>query len=152
METIQKEEFYVVGISVRTSNENQRAKEDIPMLWGQFMSKDMKKLINNRVDDTICAVYTNYESDHTKPYDTVLGFRVTDLENIPEEMVGITIKGSSYQKFVAQGDLTKDVVIDKWKEIWQMDLKREYTADFELYGEKAMDPSNGEVEIFIAVA
>ncbi len=152
METIQKNEFYVVGIAVRTSNENQKAKEDIPMLWRQFMSMDMKGLIKNRIDDTICAVYTNYESDHTKPYDTVLGFRVENLDNIPDEMVGITIKSSAYKKFIAKGDLTKDVVINKWNEIWQMDLNRKYSADFELYGEKAMDPTNGEVEIFIAVS
>ncbi|SEB53708.1 Predicted transcriptional regulator YdeE, contains AraC-type DNA-binding domain [Tenacibaculum sp. MAR_2009_124] len=152
METIQKDQFYVVGISVRTSNENQKAKEDIPMLWNQFMTKDMKGVINNRIDDTICAVYTNYESDHTKPYDTVLGFRVSDLDNIPDGMVGIAIENSSYQKFLAQGDLTKDVVVNKWKEIWGMDLNRKYTADFELYGEKAKDPSNGEVEIFIAIS
>ena len=152
METIQKDEFYVIGIAVRTSNENQRAKEDIPMLWGKFMSMDMKNLIKNRIDDTICAVYTNYESDHTKPYDTILGFRVESLNNTPEGMVGVTIKGSSYKKFIAKGDLTKDVVISKWNEIWQMDLNREYSADFELYGEKAIDPTNGEVEIFIAVS
>jgi predicted transcriptional regulator YdeE len=32
-----------------------------------------------------------------------------------------------------------------------MDLDRSYTADFEIYGEKAQNPENAEVDIFIAV-
>ena len=39
MEVVQKNEFYVIGISVRTTNENQEAKEDIGKLWEQFMNK-----------------------------------------------------------------------------------------------------------------
>lgn len=151
MEVVQKNEFYVVGISVRTTNENQKAKEDIGKLWGQFMSEDMFGMIQNRMSDAICAVYTNYESDHTKPYDTILGFQVTDLNSIPEGMVGVTILKSNYQKFMAKGDLTKNAVVDKWMDIWNMDLNRTYTADFELYGKKAEDPTNGEVDIYIAV-
>ena len=32
-----------------------------------------------------------------------------------------------------------------------MDLDRSYTADFEIYDEKAQNPENAEVDIFIAV-
>jgi predicted transcriptional regulator YdeE len=32
-----------------------------------------------------------------------------------------------------------------------MDLGRTFTADFEIYGEKAQDPSDAEVDILIAV-
>jgi len=32
-----------------------------------------------------------------------------------------------------------------------MDLGRIFTADFEVYGEKAQNPSDAEVDIFIAV-
>ena len=30
-------------------------------------------------------------------------------------------------------------------------MKRDYTADFEVYGEKAQNPENAEVDIFVAV-
>ncbi|CAL2084760.1 GyrI-like domain-containing protein [Tenacibaculum sp. 190524A02b] len=151
MKVVQKETFNVVGISVRTTNENGQAAKDIPNLWQQFMNTDMYGLVKNRIDDTICAVYTNYESDHTKPYDTVLGFIVPDLNTIPNGMVGLTIPKSDYNEFKATGDLTNDVVINKWVEIWNMDLNRTYKADFELYGEKAKNPKNGEVAIYISV-
>jgi len=29
----------------------------------------------------------------------------------------------------------KDLVINKWLEIWKMDLDRRFTADFEVFGE-----------------
>jgi len=128
MKVTQKEVFHVVGISVRTSNENGRAKEDIPALWQKFMQNDMHAKVNNRIEESIYAVYTNYESDHTKPYDTILGFKVKDLNTIPDDMVGITIEKSNYKEFSAKGDLTKGVVINKWMEIWNMDLDRAYSA------------------------
>jgi len=151
MEVTQKETFYVVGISIRTTNENGKAKEDIPALWQKFMQTDMYAKVSNRVEEAIYAVYTNYEKDHMKPYDTVLGFKVNDLSIIPEGMVGITIEKSNYKEFKAVGDLTKGAVINKWKEIWDTDLDRKYTADLEVYGEKAQDATNAEVNIFIAV-
>lgn len=151
MKVTQKETFYIVGISVRTSNENGKAAKDIPALWQKFIQNDMHAKVPHRLEDAIYAVYTNYEKDHTKPYDTVLGFKVKDLKTIPENMVGVSIETSNYAKFVASGDLTKGVVVNKWKEIWNMDLDREYTSDFEVYGRKAQDPTNGEVVIFIAV-
>lgn len=150
MKVIQKEEFYVVGISVRTTNEKGNAKEAIPKLWKDFMELDMYNKVINRKEEAIYAVYTNYEKDHTKPYDTILGFKVNDLNTIPENMVGVTIKKSSYKQFIATGDLTKDIVIHKWMEIWNTDLDRAYSADFEVY-DKIQDPKNGEVEIFIAI-
>lgn len=148
---IKKEMFYVVGISVRTTNENNQAKKDIGALWQKFMSENMFAKITNRVEDSIYAVYTDYEKDHTKPYTTILGFKVSNLYAVPEGMVGKKIETSDYEQFSAKGDLTQNAVIDKWMEIWNMDLDRTYTSDFEVYGEKAQDPTNGEVDIFIAI-
>ncbi len=151
MKAVQKETFYVVGISVRTTNENGKATKDIPALWQQFMQTDMYAKVKNRVEESIYAVYTNYEKDHTKPYDTVLGFKVSSLAIVPEGMQGVTIEKANFKEFIASGDLTKDAVINKWMEIWNTDLDRKYTADFEVYGEKAQNPTNGEVAIYIAV-
>jgi predicted transcriptional regulator YdeE len=150
MKKVKKEMFYVVGISVRTTNENNQAKKDIGDLWQKFMSENMFAKITNRVEYSIYAVYTDYEKDHTKPYTTILGFKVSNLDTVPEGMIGKKNEASTYEQFSAKGDLTKSAVIDKWMEIWNMDLDRTYTSDFEIYGEKAQDPTNGEVDIFIA--
>ncbi|WP_103070446.1 GyrI-like domain-containing protein [Aquimarina sediminis] len=150
MEKLKMNSFEVVGISVRTSNQDGKAKKDIGELWGKFMSENMYEKIPNVTDQTIYAVYTDYEGDHTKPYTTILGYRVHNLEEIPEGMVGKKIESASYHKFIAKGDLTDNAVIDQWKKIWDMDMKRTYTSDFETYGEKAIDPTNGETEIYIS--
>jgi len=36
--------------------------------------------------------------------------------------------------------------------IWQSDIKRTFKFDFELYDDRASDPSYAEVDIFIATA
>ena len=151
MRAIEVKEFLVIGISVRTTNKNEQAKNDIGLLWSKFIGDNVSSKISNKVDDTIYAVYTDYVSDHTEPYTTILGYRVDSLDNIPEGMTGKMIESASYSQFTAKGDLTDNVVVDQWTKIWKMDLDRVYTSDFETYGEKAIDPTNGEVDIFIAV-
>ncbi len=151
MEKLQMNAFQIIGISVRTTNENNQAKADIGALWGKFMSENMLEKIPNIKDETIYAVYTDYESDHTKPYTTILGYKVSSLAEIPEGMVGKTIPASNYEKFTAKGDLTDKAVVEAWENIWTKNLNRRYLADFEAYGEKAIDPTNGEAELFIGV-
>ncbi|WP_268849360.1 GyrI-like domain-containing protein [Flavobacterium aestivum] len=143
--------FCVIGISVRTTNENGQAGQDIPALWNKFMAEGITEKIPNKFDDTLFCVYTDYEKDHTKPYTTILGCKVENLSNIPNGMVGKTFEEAEYEKFVAKGDIFQGMVFDEWTKIWNSDLDRTYTADFEVYGEKAQNPKNAEVDIFIAV-
>jgi predicted transcriptional regulator YdeE len=151
MQTVKVSEFLIIGISVRTTNENGQAKKDIGQLWGKFMSENMLDKIPNIKDETMYSVYTDYEGDHTKPYTTILGYKVNSLNEIPEGMAGKKMEATTYAKFTAKGDLTDNAVIDEWNKIWNTDLDRTYTADFEAYGEKAINPKNGEAEIYVAV-
>ena len=52
---------------------------------------------------------------------------------------------------MSKGDLTKGAVYETWSKIWNADLDRTFTADFEVYGEKAQNPTDAEVEIFVAI-
>lgn len=151
MKNVKIEPFKVIGIAVRTTNENGQAGKDIPVLWEKMISEDIVNSIPNKIDNTIYSIYTDYEKDHTKPYTTVLGCQVENLDNIPEGMVGYSFDGGDYLKFTTKGDLSKGLVINEWLKIWDMDLGRVFTADFEVYGEKAQNPSDAEVDIFIAV-
>jgi predicted transcriptional regulator YdeE len=151
MKKVQIEGFQVIGIAVRTTNENNQAKQDIGFLWHKLMSENIITKIPNIIDETIYAIYTDYESDHTKPYTTILGYKVSSLNDIPDGMIGKKIESATYTKFVAKGDLTDNAVIDVWNEIWNIDIDRTYQSDFETYGEKAIDPKNGEADIFISV-
>ncbi len=147
MKTVQIESFKMIGISVRTTNENMQAATDIPELWEQFTSKS----ILNKIDNTVYGVYTNYETDYTGKYDTILGCKVTSLEEIPKGMIGIEIPKSNYTKFSTKGNLKDNIVYKKWLEIWGTKLDRKYIADFEVYGEKAMNPMDAEVDIYISI-
>ncbi len=66
-------------------------------------------------------------------------------------MTGKEVEEGNYKIFTAKGKMP-DAVVNKWMEIWKDDeLKRAYTSDFEVYGEKSQNPKNAEVEIYIAV-
>ncbi|AUC84250.1 AraC family transcriptional regulator [Polaribacter sp. ALD11] len=151
MNRVTVKSFKVIGISIRTTNENEQAAIDIAALWNKFVSEGILEKIPNKVDNTIYSIYTEYESDFTKPYTTVLGCKVKNLNEIPNGMIGKSFKGGNYSKFSTKGDLTKGLIINKWMEIWKMDLERVYTADFEVFGEKAQNPNDAEIDILIAV-
>jgi len=150
MNKVSIKEINVIGIAVRTTNENSQAAKDIGALWNKFMSEDILELIPNKIDHSIYSIYTDYESDHTKPYTTILGCKVSNTEQIPDGMVLKTIPSGSYTKYLAKGDLTKDIVYNKWVKIWNSAEDRIYTTDFEVYGEKAQNPTNAEVDIYLA--
>lgn len=151
MQKVKIEPFYVIGLAIRTTNENSQAATDIGNLWGKFLAEDIKSVIPNKVDDTVYCLYTEYESDYTKPYTTILGCKVTNLDNIPEGMVGKSFEGGDYTKMSARGDLMKGLIVDKWNQIWNMDLDRKYTVDFEVFGEKTQNPGDAEIDFLISI-
>lgn len=150
MKKVKMEAFQVIGIKVKTVNDGSAAK-DIPQLWQRFMQEQIATKIPNKISEEILCLYTNYEGDHTQPYDTILGCRVSSLDNIPTGMVGQTFEASEYVPFVSKGDLINGALYESWLEIWKADLDRKYTVDFEVHGIKAMNPNDGEVDIYVAV-
>jgi predicted transcriptional regulator YdeE len=145
------QKFFVIGISTRTTNDNGQSAKDIEALWGKFWGEEIQKQIPNRVSDDIYAVYTDYETDFTGPYTTIIGLQVSSLENIPEGFSGITIENAAYQKFVSKGKMP-EAVFNTWLEIWQnKKLNRAYKADFTIHGKKYYDGDNAEVETFISI-
>ena len=151
MNKVKIEPFKIIGISVRTTNENGRAAKEIAELWGKFMSVNISDAIPNKIDNTVYSIYTDYESDHTKPYTAILGCKVENFDTIPDGMIGKSFDGGNYVKLSAKGDLTKGLIVNKWSQIWEMGLERLFTADFEVFGEKAQNPLNAEIDFLIAV-
>ena len=86
-----------------------------------------------------------------KPYTTLLGCPVSSLDEVPEGMIGMSFAKTDYEKFTATGNLQAGAVYNKWLEIWEQTKNRAYAADFEVYNEKAQDPTNAEVDIFISL-
>ncbi len=151
MNTSIMNEFYIIGISVRTTNENNQVAIDIPALWERFMVEGIIDKIPNKIDATIYCLYTDYESDHTKPYTTILGCKVATIENVPEGMVAKHIEGGHYGEINLQGNLLNGLVYNAWTSIWNANLDRKFTTDYEVYAQNNTDMTNAVVDIFISL-
>lgn len=148
------EKFYVVGISIRTTNKDGQSAQDIEMLWNRFWETNVSERVTNKVHDAIYAVYTDYETDHTGPYSTIVGYAVSSLHHIPEGMIGLTIETTNYQKIVSKGKMP-EAVFNTWLSIWadqKLSNQRTYKADFTVHGEKYHDGENAEVETFLSIS
>jgi predicted transcriptional regulator YdeE len=143
--------FKIIGISVRTTNQNNQSAQDIGKLWGQFHSDQLFDKIPNKFNNDIYSIYTDYKSNFTEEYTTIIGLRVNSLDTIPEGLIGREFPADNFVKFIAKGQMPK-AIIDTWANIWERDieLNRKYSYDFELYGDKCQNGENSEVEIYIA--
>ncbi|WP_316793894.1 GyrI-like domain-containing protein [Pedobacter frigoris] len=151
MNTITIKPINIIGIAVRTTNENGQSAADIPLLWNRFFTENIAARIPGKISEEVYSIYTDYELDYTKPYTTIIGCRVEQLTDIPEGLIGKVIGGGSYTTFVAKGKLSDQIVFTEWQKIWNTDLPRAYTSDFEIYGAGAQNPDQAEVEIFVGV-
>lgn len=151
MQTVSIKPFMVIGISVRTTNEDGQGVKDIGALWERFRNEDMATHIPNRSENTIFSMYTDYEGDHTQAYTAFLGCKVSSLDNVPEGMEGRSFDGGKYVKMSARGNLMDGLIAQQWAAIWAMDLERAFSVDFEIFSEKAHNPLDAEVDFMIAV-
>ena len=144
--------FKLIGISVRTTNQNNKVQEDLGKLWGQFSSENINEEIPNKISNEILAIYTDYQSNDTEDYTTIIGVPVSTLTEIPNGMIGQEFQPENFKKFIAKGEIPK-AVDDTWINIWEQDknLNRKYTYDFELYGANCNKGTDSEVEIFVAL-
>ncbi|MEO0896770.1 MAG: GyrI-like domain-containing protein [Bacteroidota bacterium] len=155
MEQVTIKPFKLIGLSIRTSNSNGQAAQEIGALWNTFLGTQIPQQIPNKLSEEVYSLYTDYDGDHTQPYTVVLGCPVENLDNIPEGLVGRTFEGGNYVRLSAKGALADGIVVNKWMEIWEAEkqgkLNRAYTADFEVFGAKAQNPSDAEVDFLIAI-
>jgi len=140
--------FSVVGISIVTDNE--KAAEEINALWEDFFKKQIGQQIENRVDDVIYAVYSDYEGDHTKPYRYTIGYKIEGEPNINDDLHHVEVKEDNYAMMSAAGQQPK-ALIETWTAIWQSDLDRRYETDFEVYGQRFFEEGVHEVLVAIGV-
>jgi predicted transcriptional regulator YdeE len=140
-------EISLIGIEARTNNQSTA---DVGELWQKFYANDIQDRTPNCIDTRIFVLYSHYETDHTGDFNSLIGSPVSDLKDIPQGMVGRLIPAQKYCVIRAEGTLP-NAVIEAWKMIWRSDIKRTFKFDFELYDDRAQDPSNAEIDIFIAI-
>jgi predicted transcriptional regulator YdeE len=141
--------FQLSGITIRTTNQNGQSQKDIGGLWQRFMADGILQKIEGRISDDTYCVYTDYETDHTGFYTTLIGCKVDTVDHIAEGFTGLTIPSGKYQVYTLAGKFPEKVHL-AWQEIWDSDANRAYTADFDLYSANAKSFAETEVKIYLA--
>ena len=119
-------------------------------MWQRFEKGDYANKIPNKLSNEVLAVYHDYDGDHTNPYAYFIGCKVKKGTPVPAGMNGLVITGALYYQITAKGKIP-DCIINVWKEIWSSNIKRAYTADFEVYDSRTANWADAEVDIFLSV-
>lgn len=156
---IQMPETKLVGITVRTNN---KAEFDPsiakigPCVQHYFQQQVAEKIPHRKNPGTTISAFTEYESDYTGDYTYFIGEEVSSVDNIPEGLKSHIIPPQTYIKFTTEPGSMPNVVINAWQEIWKMssgDLgaQRRYHTDFEVYDQRARDPQNTILDLYIGL-
>ncbi|HTS38030.1 MAG TPA: GyrI-like domain-containing protein [Candidatus Solibacter sp.] len=150
-------EVTVTGISARTNNAKEMTGDGvIGQMWGRFMQEGLLGKIPNKVDQSIVAVYTEYASDHDGDYTFVLGARVRPDAAVPEGMVAKKIPAGKFAVFTSDRGPAPKVVPELWMKINSLPKTavggdRTYRADYEVYDDRAGDPQNVVVDVYLGI-
>lgn len=138
----QLDEMIICGPTTRTNNKE--AVSVIPAVYKHFFENNVIGRIPDKVPSTqLYAAYTEYENDENGEYSFILGARVGHTDDNTTELIYKTIPAGKYAVFTVD---SKEQVFGVWQYIWNNDLNRSYTIDFEVY-----DTKSDAVEIYIAV-
>jgi predicted transcriptional regulator YdeE len=143
MKFVEIEEFHVIGSAARTSNAKEMTEDGaIPKLWAN----------PPRIPDSaIIALYTDYSSDEHGEYTFVLGGKAGTSQGVPDGMVRKTVPAGRYAVFTSERGPVRRVVVETWMRIWSELPSRSYVADFEVHDERAADPGNAVIDIYLGV-
>ena len=150
----------LIGLTTRTNNANEQTpgKSRIAKMIMNYWSNSVADNFKNRQTPGITyAVYTDYESDEHGDYTYFIGELVTrfDEQNLCS-FDSLIIPAGRYQKFTTPPGKMPSVVIEAWQAIWKMKSSelggvRSYIADFEVYDQRVVDPSNAIVDVYIGI-
>ncbi|HXE34053.1 MAG TPA: GyrI-like domain-containing protein [Verrucomicrobiae bacterium] len=154
---VQQDGFTMVGIAVRTSNAEQMTPErPIGKQWERLFKESVLAAIPNKADANIVALYTEYASDKDGEYTYVLGARVTKVESVPAGMVAKNVPAGRYALFTSERGAVQKVVVDMWQKVWATPKSalggdRTYKSDYEVYDQRAQNPADAVVDLYVAV-
>jgi len=154
---VQQDGFTVVGISARTTNAEEMTSDGvIGATWGRLFQEGVLGKIPNKADPRIVAVYTDYASDRNGEYTFLLGARVSSDADVPAGMLARKVPAGKYAVFTSEKGPGPKVVPALWMKIASLPqgavgTDRMYRADFEIYDERAMDPQNLQMDVYVGI-
>lgn len=152
MEKLTHPSIQLLGIQLpqKTTNEGGQSMADCGNLWQRFEKEKIFQQIPEKLSNAVYAVYFDYDGDHTQPFQYFIGSIVKAGTETPEGLSSLNIPEQQYEKVQAKGKMP-DCIGVAWQSIWQSDLDRAFTYDFEVYDERSHNWSDAEVDIFLAV-
>ena len=142
-EIVNLEEKIIIGISAITSNNDPQMGDIIGGLWTKLYQEGISNKIKNKVNEHAIGLYSEYIENG---YCVTVGNEVSKIEN--ENLNVKVIPAGRYAKFPVHGHMVNGVA-KAWEEIWQSDLDRSFTGDFEEY--LNCDFENADINIYIAL-
>jgi predicted transcriptional regulator YdeE len=146
-QVVRKPKQFIVGLAVRTDNE--KAMKNIPEICAKFQEGWQEKIQNCVNDDIVCA-YLEYDEDYTKPYTYIIGCIVSSCDIIPSGMVCKELAAGLYAKIEVFGDYP-DSLMAAWEDIWDLDIERAYTSDFEVYDQHFIEENDYYFNIYLSL-
>ena len=146
----------VIGIAARTTNAKEAtAGGIIAAQWQKFFQEGILGKISNKTSANIYAVYTDYASDRNGEYVFVIGAMVKEGTVPPAGMVSKRVPGGRYAVLTSEQGPVSAVVPGAWQKLWKLEddgkLKRAYKTDFEIYDQRARDPQNTQVDVYVGL-
>ncbi|MBS0629100.1 MAG: effector binding domain-containing protein [Verrucomicrobia bacterium] len=147
---IEKGPMQIMGIDLRTTNENWQSARDLPPFWGKFYREQIQMQIPNQKTGEVLGLYCEYEKDHTKPYTLVAGCEVTVAGSLPKGLVIKHVPAARYAVFKISGKFPAQLM-EVWQWIWKGNLKRTFVADFELYPLGFHPETNPDLLLYVGI-
>jgi len=149
----------LIGITTRTNNANETnpSLAKIAPTVQKYFHEDLPAKIPHRTKpETTFCVYTDYESDITGDYTYFIGEEVSSFKDVLEGFHTLSVPAQVYAKFTTEPGPMPHVIIEAWQKIWQMTSEdfggpRRFSADFEVYDERASDHQNVILDVYIAI-
>jgi predicted transcriptional regulator YdeE len=148
--------FLIIGIEARTTNAKEGTADGaIPGQWQRFFQEGILSKIPGKSGSNIYALYSDYSSDRNGEYSFVIGAMVKDGTAPPPGLVAKHVSGGQFAVFASDRGRLPEVVPGAWQKLWKLEdegkLTRAYKTDFEIYDQRAQDPQNAQVDIYIGL-
>jgi predicted transcriptional regulator YdeE len=158
-EHTQLDEIKLVGIKVITSlaeEMNPETSKIVPCLQQYFQQQVPDQIKDRKKPGVTYCAYTEYESDFQGKYTYFVGEEVNGADPVPAGLSILSVPAQKYMKFTTEAGPMPTVVIAAWQQIWQMTAKdfggdRGYQADFEVYDQRAANPQETVLDIFVGI-
>jgi predicted transcriptional regulator YdeE len=131
----------VIGIRQQVSNDRV---DLIAALWSEFGRRNLQHMLPNRLGDDVIALYSDYASDDTAPYNLLLGYAVPPGTAVPRTLATGRTTPGWYRRVRTRGSQPQ-ALIEGWTRVIQSKLDRTFVTDYEVHSSRNREC----VEIFV---